>query len=586
VKNKKKFNKLIILGEFVLPFVLSCVCQRLSIGMGYYFNLNVLFVNYVLWLAIFLFFIGVFKKHYLAINFYIFFFFLFTLLDRYRIKFLKEPLRFDDIKLIGQMRQVIPFVIKYPNLKTELILSIILMIILFFLIKKVVKTETKTLKTRIVCLILSVFILTIPYFNQGFFTKTLGINKIIFNSWYRLENCQNNGMALCFIYDLKFIKTTPPANYSQSTIKNIFSNISSKSEINKTGEQPNVIVIMSESLFDATKLTNLKFNPDPLADFRPDIKGNMISPMFGGGTANVEFEFLTSLSNYLFEDNSYPYTDLIKKNMPSLFTVFKDNGYQTTAIHPYDPQFYNRKNVYNFFGLDKFTNLDQMSNPQFAGPYVSDKYFTDQILKQLDSTDKKQFIFAVSMQNHDLYEANRFKNQQINISGNISKENKDTLQSYIEGVNLTDQSYQFLKDELTKRTNKPTIVIMFGDHLPFLGDNYGTYVQGGLVSSPSETDWTAKNEIDMHSTPLIMWDNYKLDIPKFGNIGTQVISSNLLNLANIEPEYQFKFTEQLKLNTPFLVKKISLNPDQSMFNNYNLIQYDLLFGKQYLKALK
>jgi phosphoglycerol transferase MdoB-like AlkP superfamily enzyme len=439
-------------------------------------------------------------------------------------------------------------------------------------------------------LILSIIILTLPYFDKNLFDKVMNVNKIVFTPWYRLENCQNNGMLLCYVDDLQFIKNPVPANYSQNKITEIMDQAASSSATVNTNQsqiKPNIILILSESLWDATKLPAIKLTPDPLVNIRQDIKGNFISPMYGGGTANVEFEVLTGLSNYLFDQESFPYTDLITKKMPSLFTVFNDNQYPTTVVHPYAPTFYNRDNVYKYFGLGKFTSLDQMSDPQMAGPFVSDKYFMDQILKQFNSSDQPQFIFGISMQNHDIYEANRYKDKQVKISGNLSQQAKDTLQTYADGINLTDKDYKYLKDELTKEKNKPTIVIMFGDHLPFLGDDYDVYQEGKLVSN-NEGNWSQKDEVNMHTTPLTIWSNYQVKLPQLDNISPEILSNEILDLANIKPEYQFKFTDEIKQKIPVLTKKVSsdVSQYQDLIGNYKLVQYDILFGKQYIKEIK
>ena len=580
----KKPTHLTIIGEVILPLLLALVCQFLSIGKGFDFNLNVLFLNYVLWSMIFLFFISIFKSHRIGLIFYILFFFLFTLTNRYRIKFLNDPLNINDFHMANQLPQIIPFLNNYVNFKKELFISGVTILISFFLVFKIIKIKLNNIWTRIGVLILSVLILTSPYLNKNLFDKVMSLNRIVVTPWYRLQNCQNNGMLLCYVYDLQFIKQQKLANYSKIKIEEIMQQASTSATLNNNQIKPTVIVILSESLWDTTRLPNVKFSPDPISNIRKDIKGNFISPSLGGGTANVEFEFVTGLSNYLFDQESYPYSNLIKKNIPSIFTVFKDNQYPTTVIHPYTPQFYNRKTVYKYLGLDKFTSIEDMPDAQMAGPFVSDKYFMDQILKQYNSTNSPQFIFGISMQNHDIYEANRYKNNQIKITGNLKKIDKDTLQTYAEGINLTDKAYVFLKSELEKHKDRPTIVVMFGDHLPFLGDDYSVYQQGGLAPS-DENNWTQKNKLNMHTTPLTIWSNYQINTTELGNISPDVLGNEIFDLANISPEYQFKFTSELRKKVPYLTKSASsdLGPYQSLIEDYKLVQYDLLFGNHYIK---
>lgn len=585
---KEKTNKIIVAVGAVLPLFSTFICQKLSTERAFDFNLNVLFLNYILWLAVFLFFISLFKSYRIGLSFYSLFFFLFTFVNRYRIKILNDPLRVNDINLIKELPNILPFTTTYINSNKWLFLVILIFVITFFItINKTVKIKFKKRWPRFVFFIISIIVLSTSYFNKNLFNKIIKINRIVFNPWYRLENCQNNGMLLCYIYDFQFIKHEAPLNYNQKKIEDIMKQASSSAKIENNQIKPNIILILSESLWDVTTLPNIKFKPDPIANIRQDIKGSFISPSYGGGTANVEFELLTGLSNYLFEEDAFPYTDLITKKMPSIFNVFKNNEYLTTVIHPYYGSFYNRNNVYKNFGLDKFISLDQMTDVEKAGPFASDKYFFDQILKQLNSSDQPQFIFGLSMQNHGLYEANRYENKKIKITGNLDKDDRDIFQSYIEGINLTDKSYVYLKESLNRQKDKETIVIMFGDHLPFLSDDFSIYKDGNLVSG-DESNWDQKEMFDMHMAPITIWSNYEIKTPNLGNISPQVLSNEILNIANIQPEYQFKFTGKIKDKIPYLTKKVSLGVDEnkSLIDDYRLIQYDLLFGKQYIKNIK
>lgn len=213
-----------------------------------------------------------------------------------------------------------------------------------------------------------------------------------------------------------------------------------------------------------------------------------------------------------------------------------------------------------------------MTDYQNAGPFVSAQSFTQEILKQFNSTTNPQLIWAVSIQNHAPYEANRFSNHPINLKSDLNSTDQLTLQSYIDGINLSDESYSTLKNELSK-TDKPTIIFLFGDHLPFLGDNFDIY---------QKTDFEITNEIKMHTTPLTAWSNYKTDLNLPQNISPSFLSLEILKKANIPTKYQFSYLNSISSTDTILNQKIptKLTPDQ--LKNYELIQYDLIFGKQYL----
>ncbi|WP_368734113.1 sulfatase-like hydrolase/transferase, partial [Bacillus subtilis] len=63
--------------------------------------------------------------------------------------------------------------------------------------------------------------------------------------------------------------------------------------------QPNIIFFMNETFWDPTNL-DVKFSEDPMKNTRRLMEeypsGQILSPSFGGETANVEFEALTSYS--------------------------------------------------------------------------------------------------------------------------------------------------------------------------------------------------------------------------------------------------------------------------------------------------
>jgi len=584
---KKLFPKFLIISELFLPFILSYLCQRLSIGRGYEFNIinpYVVIFNFILWTAVFAFFLGIFKKNYQAVFFYLLFFLIFSIANRYKIKVLNLPLKINDFTLGTQaISFVAPIIQQHTNLKKELIASFCLLFTSFFFLKHFFKFQTEKLNIRLIFILFSLITITLPTLKPQFFDQILAQTNITFHAWDAAENCRNNGVLLCFDYDQKYLKFPQPSNYNQTKINQIYSNIISlpvKGGVPiyrgggfKSPEdlKPNIIIILSESLWDATKLSTVEYSQDPIKNIRADIKSNFISPSFGGETANVEFELLTGLSNYFLPTNSYPYTQYLKKPLPSIFTLFKDQGYMTTAIHPYSPWFYNRQNVYKLLNVDKFTNLSNMTDYQNAGPFVSAKSFTQEILKQLNSTDQSQLIWAVSIQNHAPYEPNRFSNHQITFKSNLDSTDQFTLQSYVDGINLSDASYATLKNELNK-IKKPTIVFLFGDHLPFLGDNFDIY---------KKTNFEITNEIEMHTTPLTAWSNYKINFDLPQNISPSFLSLGILKIANIPTKYQFSYLESISSTDTILNQKIptKFTPDQ--LKNYELIQYDLIFGKQY-----
>lgn len=95
----------------------------------------------------------------------------------------------------------------------------------------------------------------------------------------------------------------------------------------------NVVMVMSESFSDPRRLIGLTPQEDPIPFthrlLNTSSSGQMLSPGYGGGTANVEFEALTSLSMSQFLPNlTYPYSMLIAHRswFPSIVAYMRKQG--------------------------------------------------------------------------------------------------------------------------------------------------------------------------------------------------------------------------------------------------------------------
>ena len=109
--------------------------------------------------------------------------------------------------------------------------------------------------------------------------------------------------------------------------------------------------------------------------------------------------------------------------------------------------------------------------------------------------------------------------------------------------------------------------------MPFLGSDYSIY---------KKANYDTTNEIKTHTTPLAVWSNYKTEINLPENISPSFLSLEILKSANITPKYQFYFLDSLFKDGTTLNKYSENKFSQDQLKNYEFIQYDLIFGKQYL----
>ena len=127
-------------------------------------------------------------------------------------------------------------------------------------------------------------------------------------------------------------------------------------------------MVMDEAFSDITDSDAFAFTAenDPLPNLhalREDphaVAGHIVVPGFAGGTANTEFDVLTGMQTNALAAGTTSSFRVVNRNLDSLFRVFGGDGYHTSFFHPGDDWFYNRENVYRWFGAEETVFADQM----------------------------------------------------------------------------------------------------------------------------------------------------------------------------------------------------------------------------------
>lgn len=430
-------------------------------------------------------------------------------------------------------------------------------------------------------LLISIILLGIIIFMSDKIEKNkffdIGIN--IENEWQGAKSCALNDGIIAYSY-IKFrevfeIFPKPDGNYSEeymSQMEKEFDNLYN-SEVSDI--KPDIIFIMEESLFDVCKVPDVKFSKKVDENINKYKNSYVISPKYGGGTGSVEFEGLTGMSNFFFLDNVVPYVTYwnnSNKTIPGLAEEFNDNGYETIAIHPNSGNVYNRTNVYKCMGFDKFLEKDDMDfseNNITDDGYFKDDVLADYIKENLNSTDEPKFMFAVTIENHTLYES-KYKETEVKVSSDkLSDSERNELEQYSQGALNGDRFVKKMID-IVNNAKRPTLLYIWGDHLPAL--------------SAFNTLGFLNDKYNKYSTPLIVYSNYK-NI----SIGKEYITPNqlapqILRDSGIKYSSYFDFIYSLREKYPVIQKEFISDKDEDMINKYREVQYDILFGKQYLKT--
>ncbi|WP_144591515.1 LTA synthase family protein [Bacillus cereus] len=521
-----------------------------------------------------------------------------------KLIFRGDPLYPSDFTQITHMQSVIPMVMDYFSWSYifVIIVSIVACIVAGIYMRRYIQNVKIHLGIRALLVVGSIFVLyAYGNFANTFMNKVFQKSGVDFVLWNQNENYASNGFVLGFISNLDTTVMEKPKNYSKENMLQIANDIKKQYSGNigsqNKKEKPNIIFVMSESFWDPTKVTNLSFSEDPVPNLHHYIEnfpgGQTISPTFGGNTANVEFEALTSYSMSLLKPGSIPYQQVItnKKEIPSIPTALKKEGYYTSAIHSFGRTFFKRDDVYKVLGFDKFNAEDTMENVDIDGDYISDLAMSKEIIAELEKQKQPTFIHAVTMQNHFPFTEGRFGENLIEISGLENEESKGELETYTEGLRRSDEALQYLIEQLDN-FDRPTLLVFFGDHLPSLGTNKSFYKENGYITNEK----TPNERLAMAQTPLLMYANFDMPNDNLGLVSPIHFSNLIFDYAGLNKSLFYQFLSELYKEIPVLRDELKVDKNgevisdltkkqKEMLEQYKMLQYDLLVGNQYSKDI-
>lgn len=265
-------------------------------------------------------------------------------------------------------------------------------------------------------------------------------------------------------------------------------------------DKRNVYFILVESLWDPESISSLKFNHDPFyGEFRKLWqKGGgsiALSPVFGGGTANPEFELLCGLpitTNVItFE------LPVLNSDLPCLPNLLNKYGYATIASHPNVRGFWNRDEAYPRLGFERYYAIDDFKKDDvLSQTYLSDNSLYLQNMRYVSSIKKPIFNYVLTVSEHYPYVDVGNENRTIVVSPS-----NEYLSRYANLVHLGTKQLSEFYTRIRDRDPDALIVIL-GDHLPLLGKDFEVYRDNGFFDGVRDHD--AKKILNMFSVPLVI----------------------------------------------------------------------------------
>lgn len=391
---------------------------------------------------------------------------------------------------------------------------------------------------------------------------------------YNLSSVNNElGFAYYFCYHFSTYKIEKPEGFDRDEAASWETGYESAPD----AADVNVVFVMDEAFSDILNEDVFVFpegeNPmevyNTLAEGENAWAGHIVVPYFAGGTADTEFDVVSGMQTNLLNPAAPSLTAFrtVNRDLDSIFRVFGADGYTSCFMHPGQSWFYNRENVYDWFGADESFFVEDF-DAEYKGSWVTDESVLRELISRFEEKSAGgglDFTYAVTIQNHMSYTAEKYGDYvcpEVETTAELSPEIQTAVNVYAEGIRDANAMLEDLT-EFYSAQDEPVLLVFFGDHLPYLGDNRQGYAELGL---PAASVTGGEDPFAAYTAPVLFWCNdaaaealdfanaiEALDLPADGRISACYLGAVVLELTGRgEVSPWFAFLNEMRRELPVL----------------------------------
>ncbi|HMM06086.1 MAG TPA: sulfatase-like hydrolase/transferase [Clostridiales bacterium] len=543
-----------MIWAFLLNFIMECLARRSILEGGAYLLQNpILFLYNVLIILMTLSISLLFKRRIFVSSLISLIWFLSAVANCVLLGFRTTPFSAIDLTMVTYALSIINIYLSKTQIILITVMALLILALIIFIGVKAPKVNSKVRYIKALAAVIAMVVIV------AVATGTAIQTQMLTSRFGNLADAYKNyGFAYCLSNSFIDSGIDKPQDYSKEAVDAINETANATIAADTTKQQtPNIIFVQLESFFDPNELLGLYYSRNPVPHFdqlKEDcISGYLTVPTVSAGTANTEFEILSGMSLKYFGAGEYPYkTVLLDETCESIAYNLEQLGYSATAIHNNRATFYGRDEVYPALGFTTFISKEYMTDLEYTPTsWVKDKVLTKEILKSLEATEGKDFVFTVSVQGHGKYPTEFTGNEDYNVYVY-----GDADEARIAGVSyLVNQFYemdQFIGDLVATLADydEDTVLVLYGDHLP------------GLDFSPDDM---ANHSI--FQTPYVIWSNFGLN-GEDRDLTSYELSSYVLNLLGIHEGAMTRY-QQASLDSA------------DYGSGMKMLEYDMLYGENY-----
>lgn len=356
-----------------------------------------------------------------------------------------------------------------------------------------------------------------------------------------------------------------PIGYSEKSIQKIIKDTDMGENTIADEDMPNVVVVLLESFYDVSEADFLETSEDPIPYFH-ELEANYSTghctvPVVGAGTCNSEFEVLTGMSCIFFGPGEYPQKTILKDapDCESVAHLLGNMGMGTHVVHNNGGNFYSRANAFSKMGFDTFTCKEMLDITDYTpmGSWPLDDILIPATLDAMNSTESTDFVYTITVGTHGDYPTEKIiEDPAVTVNAVGKTEAQNNQWEYYVNMLRNMDNWMRAYTEALDATGEPTILIMFGDHLPTMG----------LTENEIETG-------DLYQTKYVTWNNFGMSKEDM-DLTTYQLVPEYLNRLGVHGGTVINYNQAMTSAG----KKPGTN---AYMKNLEMLQYDLLYGKRY-----
>lgn len=507
--------------------------------------------------------------------------------NRFKIYFRDDPFVAKDLVLINEAKNMVG---QYELfLDTVTVLSAIFIIVATIASIFMFKGRKFDWKVRCVGAV-GVLLLLLVSVNVFYFKDTKIYAKTwheeFGSNWKAANQTMSHGVIYSFIRSIPDAIPSPPEGYNKEEVEKILDGYQD-ADIPEE-KKVHIISVMLEAYNDFSQFEGLEFVEDPYKNFHElqedSYHGQLFTNIFAAGTIDTERAFLTGYSD----------TDIDAKITPSYVWYLKEQGYYTEAMHPCYGWFYDRINVNTNLGFDHFDY--QENRYAYYDPTTLEGALYHNLLSDLDfftyvtagyryalEDGKKYFNFSVTYQNHGPYDTTPITDKEYLMKKDeYTEEEYNIINNYLHGIAGTDLALKKLRD-FADAQEEPLVLILFGDHNPWLGDENSVYNMLGIDIDLG----TVEGAQNYYQTPYVFYANEaakaalgKDFIGEGETISPMFLMSEYFRYVGLEGSAYMNYIQDIRdeysvFNVAYVKKgdEYILNENTEILKELELVQY-------------